>query len=288
MFEFEEFNASPQAIVLVSGTYLSLVAAGCCVDAIFFLRSFRKRIDWAGLRERLQARACTSSDAFGLICAWVFLRALQDGLTLSIGQDPDPAPLLTWALSFSLITQLAVVLAALVLLRHRHGDLATGLGTATLPPGRAALYALALYVGSLPVFLAGAQVWGWFLEALNIQVTEQDVVRQFLGLDHRGLEATFILIAIAGAPITEEIVFRGVFLPALIRRLGVWRAAAAVSLIFAIVHIHLPTLLPLFLISFAFSLGYILSGSILVPIFMHALFNGVSLGCVIAIRVLSS
>ena len=288
MFEFEEFNASPQAILFVSSTYLSLIAAGCCLDVLFFVRSFKTRIDWAGIQDRMTARACLPADGVALLCAWIFLRAIQDGLTLAIGPEADPTPLVAWSLSFSLVTQLGVVLAALVLLRLRHGNTGIGLGTSTIPPRRAALYALAFYVGAIPIFLASAQLWGMFLSALQIDITEQDVVRQFMGMDNRGLEAAFVVIAVAGAPLTEELIFRGVFLPTLARQLGVWHAAAAVSLIFALVHLHLPTLLPLFVISFAFSVGYILTGSILVPILMHALFNGVSLGCVIAIRILSS
>ena len=287
MFEFEEFNASPQAVLFVSSTYVTLVAAGCCINVVLFIRSLKTRINWKALQSRVMARACSPADGFALLFLWIMLRALHDSLTLAIGPDADPTPLVAWAISFSLVTELGVVLAALILVRLRHGDTRSGLGIGVMPPQRAALWALAFYLGAIPVFLASTQIWGLFLTALDIKITEQEVVRQFMGMENRGLQTAFIVLAVAGAPITEELVFRGVFLPTLTRRLGVWYAAAAVSLIFALVHTHLPTLLPLFVISLAFSLGYILTGSILVPIFMHALFNGVSLACVIMLRVLS-
>ena len=42
-------------------------------------------------------------------------------------------------------------------------------------------------------------------------------------------------------------------------------------------HLHLPSLLPLFLLACVLTLAYELSGSLLVPMAMHALFNAITL-----------
>jgi len=61
-----------------------------------------------------------------------------------------------------------------------------------------------------------------------------------------------------------------------VRRTGFWTGTALVSLIFAGLHWHLPSLLPLFLLSAMFSLAYARTQSLLVPMGMHAAFNGVT------------
>ena len=47
----------------------------------------------------------------------------------------------------------------------------------------------------------------------------------------------------------------------------------ATSLIFALVHQHIGTMVPLFSLGLVLVLAYELTGSLLVPIFIHALFN---------------
>ena len=49
------------------------------------------------------------------------------------------------------------------------------------------------------------------------------------------------------------------------------------SLLFAAVHAHLPSFAPLFVLGTCFAIAYEWSGSILVPMTMHALFNGITL-----------
>jgi len=73
-------------------------------------------------------------------------------------------------------------------------------------------------------------------------------------------------------------------LPLLAFRVGMGPAVAVISLLFAGIHLHLASLVPLFLISVAFSLAYLYSESILVPVVMHGLFNGVNVGLMILLR----
>ncbi len=84
-------------------------------------------------------------------------------------------------------------------------------------------------------------------------------------------------VAVLLAPIVEEALFRGVMLPVLLRKYGLWTSLMGCSVLFALVHGHLPSMLPLTVLGFGLGAAYIYTGNLLVPIGMHALFNGVNL-----------
>ena len=86
------------------------------------------------------------------------------------------------------------------------------------------------------------------------------------------------------APVFEECVFRGIALPLLARALGVGPAVFLSSLLFASIHFHMASMAPLLVIAVAFALAYIYSGSLWVPITMHATFNAVNLALLLVIR----
>jgi membrane protease YdiL (CAAX protease family) len=79
--------------------------------------------------------------------------------------------------------------------------------------------------------------------------------------------------AVLIAPVVEELLFRGILLPALLKARSFLFAALLTGAYFALVHLHAPSFLPLLLLSAAFSAGYAATGSILTPMAMHAVFN---------------
>ena len=79
------------------------------------------------------------------------------------------------------------------------------------------------------------------------------------------------------APVAEEILFRGILVPLLMKRLGAGPAVILSSVLFALVHLHAPSFFPLFVLATGLALAYIYTGSLWVPIMMHALFNGMNL-----------
>ena len=86
----------------------------------------------------------------------------------------------------------------------------------------------------------------------------------------------FVVLTIGLAPIWEEIVFRGTCYPMLKARLGDRAALYASSIFFALLHGHLPTLLPLAAFGIVLTLIYEATGSLGYSIAFHALFNGFS------------
>jgi uncharacterized protein len=86
-----------------------------------------------------------------------------------------------------------------------------------------------------------------------------------------------IVLAVVVAPISEEFVFR-FFIYGVVRRyFGIAVGLIFNALLFAAAHTHLPSAAPLFVLGGCFTLAYEWSGSILVSMAMHSLFNSVQL-----------
>lgn len=83
-----------------------------------------------------------------------------------------------------------------------------------------------------------------------------------------------IFVAVVVAPVAEETIFRG-YLYGIVRQFGGrWCAIGITSVLFAAIHVHLPSLVALFLLAIALGLVYEHTKSLWAPIFMHATFNG--------------
>ncbi len=100
-------------------------------------------------------------------------------------------------------------------------------------------------------------------------------VFDWLGDDSVALGTRLFMMAAAVviAPVVEELLFRGILFPAVLRARPFFFAALLSGVYFSLVHFHAPSFLPLLALSIAFSAGYAATGSILTPITMHALFN---------------
>lgn len=87
----------------------------------------------------------------------------------------------------------------------------------------------------------------------------------------------FSLAAIVVAPVAEELFFRGFVYRALRNRLRVWSACAVNAVVFSLVHVQYLATPAVFVIIGVFAVGaclaYEATGSIFVPIAIHAAFN---------------
>ena len=75
------------------------------------------------------------------------------------------------------------------------------------------------------------------------------------------------------APVCEEFLFRGFFYAVGKRYLGPLASGFACALLFAVFHLSVTAFAGLFVLAVCLTLAYELTGSLLVPIGMHALFN---------------
>jgi membrane protease YdiL (CAAX protease family) len=86
-----------------------------------------------------------------------------------------------------------------------------------------------------------------------------------------------IVLAVVVAPISEEFIFRFFIYGVLRRYFGIAIGLVFNALLFGAAHTHLPSALPLFVLGVCFTLAYEWSGSILVSMAMHSLFNSTQL-----------
>jgi membrane protease YdiL (CAAX protease family) len=87
------------------------------------------------------------------------------------------------------------------------------------------------------------------------------------------------------APIAEEIFFRGVVFNAWLREGGRRFAYIGSAALFAIIHVSLVSLLPIFLLGLALAWVYERSGfTLLAPMAMHATVNGISVALALLVR----
>jgi uncharacterized protein len=105
---------------------------------------------------------------------------------------------------------------------------------------------------------------------------QQPLVELFRGVAHHGnySDLAKLLVAIVIiAPVCEEFLFRGFYYGVGKRFLGPAPAGLLTASLFAASHLNLGSLASLFVLAVCLTLAYERTGSILVPVCMHALFN---------------
>lgn len=176
-----------------------------------------------------------------------------------------------------------------------HGDPLTITATAALHFG--ALLGIALHLrssrGAAPtvsgpgVLLSGVGTFliampfvyatnvGWLalLKHFGVDVARQPAVEMVGRLGLSPWMLLFITFAILVAPAAEELLFRAGLFRYLRTRQRSWIALVVPSLLFAAIHFHLPSYLPLAVLGIVFSLAYERTGLIGTPIVAHGLFN---------------
>lgn len=132
-----------------------------------------------------------------------------------------------------------------------------------------------ILLGILPVVMVGHSLFFSMLMWLEVPLETQEMVRVLAEARGVGLRLYLALLAVVVAPLTEEVLFRGVLLPALCKWMSPLLAVVLSSLLFAAFHMHLGNFMALFLLSLGLSLAYAHTRSLAVPVAMHALFNAV-------------
>ncbi len=78
------------------------------------------------------------------------------------------------------------------------------------------------------------------------------------------------------APLFEEIIFRGILLPTLARDFGIISGILFSAFIFALAHLSLGEMPPLFVLGIGLGITRIASGSLLSSVIMHSMWNGLT------------
>jgi membrane protease YdiL (CAAX protease family) len=125
----------------------------------------------------------------------------------------------------------------------------------------------------LPIALALGHLSGRLMEAARWKVEVQPAVEALQTSVTLGERVYFGCVAIFVAPFVEEIIFRGILYPFIKQagrpQLALWLT----SIVFALSHANIPTLVPLIAIGLFLALLYERADNLLAPIAAHSVFN---------------
>lgn len=230
---------------------------------------------------RLRTEKFSAVDAL----AAAFLSALFVLLVLEAIRAPGAAPsqaipsagrMITGVVSSTAILMILVggILGGLSARRIRWRDV-FGLGRQS--PGAVLGLAVLLLALALPLVTASTVLSRLVLAAGGSEDDSSQELVRFLGTSGSHTARWVVAAsAVVGAPVLEEFIFRGYLYGVVRRYAGVTTGVIFNAALFAAIHTHLPSFGGLFVLAVCLTLAYEWTGSIFVPITMHALFNASS------------
>ncbi|PYJ77771.1 MAG: hypothetical protein DME77_02360 [Verrucomicrobia bacterium] len=254
-------------------------AASFSSNVLFALYFFASICVYLALIFQISARASPLGGAptksFGLPEAivagaliFLFLRAIGASVSRS-SVELNARDLLA-----NLIFTVVMVLFIATFLKLRGIDLSSAAGFFRLNFLRAVSMGTILLLAAYPLIALSEAVTQSLFGSGS---SKQNVVELFSGSRTIEQRIMIIVFAVAIAPVVEEFLFRFFLYGVLKRYFGRFLGITVNALLFAAAHTHFPSFVPLFVLGSCFTIAYEWSGSILVAMTMHSLFNTVSL-----------
>jgi uncharacterized protein len=172
------------------------------------------------------------------------------------------------------VFSIGLLLFIAAFLRLRRLDLNLLGGFSKIGFGRAAATGGILLLAAYPLVLLAEVVTQ---KLAHGTLEKQGIIELFIASSSLEQRILIILLAVTVAPLAEEFFFRFFLYGVLKRYFGRGIGVVASAMLFAAVHAHLPSFAPLFVLGICFTIAYEWSGSLLVPMTMHALFNALAL-----------
>lgn len=281
-----------EAQVVDNAAWIGLVYAGIILFGLVVLGGFvfrlrREPLPWSTFLSRLYWRPWSLSDCrpILLVLAGSFLFSLvAQAIWVVLAPDSATARPAHLVVVQSLLFHWVGLLAVAWFLERRRLSWRSAFGLEPSTWGRDSLRGVLILAGTMPILVGAAVIYNLFLQLLGYQTSLQDVAFIISGETSPWLRAYFVFLAVVLAPVVEEILFRGMLLPALAKRFGVTAAVLVTAMVFSSIHAHVPSLVPLFILSASLSLAYLGTGSLVAPMVMHALFNSVTVSLLFAVK----
>ena len=271
-------SASPAAIVM-GLVYALLLLGGTLTALLLIIRALRAPVQWAQHTDWLKARPWTWREGLALIGMIGLLIGLGWSISSLLNNPREGTLLIIQGLTLDLAG-----LGVIVWLAHSRGwRWNEAFGLVLLTP-KLIRYGVVFYITLIPFILISSLVSQGILSFKGYPPNLQDIAILLSGDYPLWVRGIMFVFAIAVAPIFEECLFRGILLPIAVRKFGLGSGIFLVSALFAAIHVHLPTFAPLLIIAAGFSLAYLYTRSLWVPIIMHGLFNGVNLAMLLIVR----
>ena len=198
--------------------------------------------------------------------------------------DMDVDAALPWLLPLDMVARVAILFGFAVFFHWRKIDWRQAIGLQRNSSLRAIAMGATCFLAVLPPLVATYLASAKLCSLVGIKNEPQDIVDILTSSDSTAVVVLIVIFAIVIAPMVEEFLFRGFAYPALKQRWGPWPALTLVSLVFAAIHPPVPVMGPIFVLAIGLGLAYELTGSLLAPITMHALFNAANISMVLYVR----
>ncbi len=274
---------------LLSIIFLTLLVSGLVLD----LQAFARR-NWRVFPPEPAASVpwgpagVVRLTVYFFACFLLLVRGERIFLGL-LGFSPPPAR--SWLLLINAFLQFLLLLglAELFLRRYRSPGpalLPAGATGFRLPAlisnspgewGRRLRQALKGYICFFPLLLLlGLLAWA-ITRTFHLPWQSHPLVEPLLEEGRGVLILPLLIVGIIFAPLAEEVFFRGLLLPALSGRVGKFWSATITAALFATLHFNWFGWLPIFGLGLLLARGFQRTGSLLVPIFIHAFHNALFL-----------
>lgn len=233
---------------------------------------------YVALTRQIFARLPATDDGlaktFGVpeaVLAFVLIALFLIGVKASSGQATQ---LNNRLILENLLVTIAIVLFIVALLSFRGLNLNTLAGFTKIGLVRAIATGAILLLAAYPIIILADS----FSQAvLPGDSSKQNIVELFSASGAIDQRVMIIFFAVSVAPVAEEFLFRFFLYGVLRHYFGRLFGITFNALLFAAVHTHLPSFAPLFVLGLCLTIAYEWSGSILVSMTMHSLFNAASL-----------
>lgn len=263
-----------ESISLTFSTILTLfLFIGGLVSAILFFVHNRTHPDQNTPRTEIIKERSWSTQQVICLLSSLFLLYIAAGFTGRLFYEeeiPVARLIITLIIYTILITEIGII-------NRRNGnnwDRSLGMGFRNLHHLK---MAPVIYLAAMPFLMIITKGWHLLLERITTSEVELQDVAKIISQELGWLEISYIVVAIFIAPILEELMFRGIILPYFTQRVGLKISTVFVSILFAVMHFHLPSFIPLLMLSALLCFAYWRTSSLWVCIGIHMIFNSVTI-----------
>lgn len=267
------------ALMLMTSLFVALIGLGGILLTCWAVWSGRIRSVWRFASHRLPEWS------LGELARMTALVLMMASLLPYQGTGLDPHVWMTLAM-------LGLdVFVILVILAFAHGK---GLAMAELLglSGRAALRSMAVgaqgYLAAFPWLLLLLAVIVQIARRVGFQPPLMPIHELIARADRPEILVPTLLLACLVGPVAEECFFRGVLYAALRRRASRWLAAAVSGGLFALVHTNVVGFLPIMALGGLLAHLYDRTGSLAVPMVIHAFHNTLLMAAALLVRAFMS
>lgn len=142
-----------------------------------------------------------------------------------------------------------------------------------MPWGKVVVAGATTVLVALPLVLAAALLWSALIKALDLPPQPQEMIAIFARTESPWVFAGLVVMVCILAPISEELMFRGILYRYLRQRFGRLVGLAVTPVLFSLLHFNWASFASLTALATVLALAYEKTGDLRVPIVAHGLFN---------------